>query len=130
VIAPALVRALSAALAGSDVVELELRGPGVHLRLRQDGAGVAQLAPAGPAAGEVIAAPGPGLFLDRHPLHRAPLAPSGMRVAAGDLVGLLRVGALLLPVTAPRAGVIGAALVARDSAVGFGTPLFLLHEDG
>jgi acetyl-CoA carboxylase biotin carboxyl carrier protein len=130
VIAPALVRALSAALAGSDVVELELRGPGVHLRLRQDGAGVARLALDRPGPGETIAAPGPGIFLDRHPLHPVPLAPPGTRVAAGDLVGLLRVGALLLPVTAPRAGVIGAALVAHDSAVGFGTPLFLLHEDG
>ena len=128
-ISPALVRLLSAQLAGSDIAELELRGPGMHLRLRQDGAGIARLGPAVPAGG-VIGAPGVGVFLDRHPLHAAPLAPPGTRVAAGDLVALLRVGVLLRPVTAPRDGVIVAALVAHGAAVGFGAPLFTLAEDG
>jgi acetyl-CoA carboxylase biotin carboxyl carrier protein len=127
-ITPALVAALSAELAGSDIAELELSGPGAYLRLRQDGAGIARLPPPLPAG--VITAPAVGVFLDRHPLHAEPLAPPGTRVAAGTMLGLLAEGPLLLPVTAPHTGVIAAVLAVPGSAVGFGAPLFTLHPDG
>ena len=39
-----------------------------------------------------------------------PLAPAGDRVAAGQALGLLQIGALLLPVSAPRDGVVEATL--------------------
>ncbi|MBU6498255.1 MAG: hypothetical protein KGQ40_06985, partial [Rhodospirillales bacterium] len=105
------------------LAELELSGPGVALRLCQErGAVRAAAAPA-----DVLAAPAPGVFLPSHPLQGAPLAPAGTVLAAGDPVGLLRIGALLLPVPAPRRAMAGATLAEAGQAVGYGDPLIELH---
>ena len=69
--------------------------------------------------------PGIGVFLHAHPLHddaagrrRRPRGARARRSAC------CRIGALLLPVPAPRDGIV-AALVAQDGAlVGYGDPLF------
>ena len=53
----------------------------------------------------------------------APLAPPGARVPQGQPLGLLRIGALLLPVPAPHDGRVAGVLDAHGTAVGHGTPL-------
>jgi acetyl-CoA carboxylase biotin carboxyl carrier protein len=124
---------ISAWLAATDITELELTGPDAYLRLTQGQGGVVAAtqppAPPPPAAPEMMAvvASSVGLFLDRHPLHDVPLAIPGARVAAGQVLGLLRIGDLLLPVAAPAAGEVLAVLVPHGTVVGFGTELIRLR---
>ena len=130
---PEQVQQLAAWLAATDIGLLELRTPDGVLRLgREGGAGseVVELdaqddPPAPPACAAV--APSVGVFLHAHPLHAAPLARAGERVAAGQPVGLMRIGPLLLPVRAPQAGVLIAYLVPEGEPVGWGTPLVELQ---
>jgi acetyl-CoA carboxylase biotin carboxyl carrier protein len=132
------IQQLLAWLADTDIALLELRGRGVHLRLRHDGERVdgadddvppALDAPA--AAGRVVAAASSvGVFLHQHPLQEAPLARPGTRVDAGQTIGLLQIGSLLLPVCAARDATVAATLVAHGITVGYGTPLIELDEAG
>lgn len=117
--------------------ELELVGPAFRLRL--GGSDLQTLddptveldrgaAPKSQPSRQIVAAPTVGLFLHRHPLHTTMLAPEGTQVKAGQALGLLRIGSLLVPVTAPRDGIVGAMLVAHETVVGFGTGLVELHQ--
>jgi acetyl-CoA carboxylase biotin carboxyl carrier protein len=121
----AFVATLRRWLEATDIDQLELTGPSVSLLLRRAGGGAAPLA-AGPALVEVRAA-SPGLFLDRHPLSGRPLVETGEEVAAGDDLGCLRVGALLLPVRAPQAGLVAARPCTPGTLVGYGDTLFRLR---
>jgi acetyl-CoA carboxylase biotin carboxyl carrier protein len=119
---------IAAWLAGTDIELLELRGPAGHLTLRQIGGGVTigtdePALPHGAGDGLTVSAPSVGVFLHRHPLHETPLVRTGDAVQAGQVIGLLRIGPLLLPVTAPRPGKIVGMWAAHDTIVGFGTPL-------
>ncbi|HJS02856.1 MAG TPA: acetyl-CoA carboxylase biotin carboxyl carrier protein subunit [Variovorax sp.] len=132
---PAQVQELAAWLAATDIGLLELRTPDGVLRLGRGPAGGIETldaqdegAPQAPAA-FVAVAPGVGVFLHAHPLRGAPLACLGERVSAGQPVGLMQVGPLLLPVQAPRAGVPIAFLAPEGRAVGWGTPLVELQAD-
>ena len=71
-----------------------------------------------------------GVFLHRHPLHplhSAALAEVGATVRCGQVVGLLQIGALLLPVTSPCAGVVTGLLVEHGATVGYGARLVELQ---
>jgi len=127
---------LAAWLAGTDIGWLELRGPNECVRLRNDGVRVdavpddppSSLDAASAAMQPVVAtAMSVGVFLHRHPLQDAPLVRPGARVRAGQALGLLRIGALLLPVTAPKDATVAGTLVAHGETVGFGTPLVELQ---
>ena len=128
---------LSAWLAATDIAELELRGPdGQHLRLRHDGASVEAIedettrtaATRAAVAPTLIACAGSvGVFLHAHPLHDKPLVQPGSRVRAGQALGLLRIGALLLPVCTAKDAVVLGALASDGATVGFGTPLVELQ---
>jgi acetyl-CoA carboxylase biotin carboxyl carrier protein len=127
---------LSAWLAATDVALLELRGPDEHLRLRHDGTRVevveddAPPTQEGPSAnaGRIVAtAISVGVFLHHHPLQQTPLARSGTRVRAGQTLGLLQIGSLLLPVSVPQAAVVTGPLVEHGETVGYGTPLIELQ---
>jgi acetyl-CoA carboxylase biotin carboxyl carrier protein len=130
---PEQLQQLAAWLAGTDIGLLELRTPGGTLRLGRKGASSGEIvqldaddddtAPA-PA---VVAASSVGLFLHSHPLHAAPLVRIGEHVPAGQLLGLLKIGPLLLPVAAPLAGVVAAMRVDAGQAVGYGTALVELQ---
>ena len=117
---------LAAWLDQAGLDELELTGPGGRLLLRRGGDRAVAAAPPDEApedAFDVVASPGVGHFLVCHPLREEPLAGPDDAVVAGQTIGLLRVGALLLPVPAPRDGVV-ARLVAEDRAlVSYGDPL-------
>ena len=127
---------LSAWLAVPDIALLELRGPGGHLRLRHDGASVELVEDEAPATADELPAHAPrltvtacsvGVFLHGHPLHTAPLVRPGAHVRAGQPLGLLQIGALLLPVVATQDATLIGPLVADGESVGFGTPLFELE---
>jgi len=125
------VQQLSAWLAATDIDLLELRGPGEHLCLRRDGARV-EIVPGdaledGPEQTAVATAASLGVFLHGHPLRGETLASPGTPARAGQVLGLLQIGALLLPVTAPAQGIVQAMLVAQGVTVGYGTPLVELR---
>ncbi|MFJ3057936.1 hypothetical protein [Herbaspirillum sp. NPDC087042] len=113
---------------------LELRRPDGRLRLEgalpvavaaMEFTPLATPAPApAPAPGPVQAtAAGFGYFSSRHPVRSNALAADGEQVAAGQVLGLIRVDELYLPVLSPAAGA-ATCLVADDTLVGYGTPLF------
>jgi acetyl-CoA carboxylase biotin carboxyl carrier protein len=127
---------LSAWMAEAGIDELELTGPSFRLRLNGGGLQVQDDQAGDPQrdvvrdqrlGSDIVAASTVGLFLHRHPLHEAALAPEGTPVCAGQALGLLRVGPLLVPVIAPRDGIAGAKLVDHETVVGFGTRLIELH---
>ncbi|MCA0244123.1 MAG: acetyl-CoA carboxylase biotin carboxyl carrier protein subunit [Proteobacteria bacterium] len=136
-------------LRDSGIGLLELRGPGTALRLRQGAGGItaetiapAELeahaqahdeahaephAEAQPEAPLIVSAPSVGVFLHRHPLRADDLAAPGTAVAAGQVLGLLQIGPLLLPVAAPAAALLQDRLAPHGAAVGYGTPLAALQ---
>jgi acetyl-CoA carboxylase biotin carboxyl carrier protein len=127
-------RQLSEWLSGTDIDLLELRGPGKVIRLRRNGAGHAPAAPPSPAADEapastatLVRAGSVGIVLHAHPMREETLVHAGQPVAAGQALVLLKIGAVLLAVTAPRAGVVTRVIAANDSLVGFGDPLVELE---
>lgn len=125
---PSLVAQLSAWLAATDIAVLELRGPGVTLRLARHGREILSEDP-GPGEGgpateaEVLAAAGVGVFLDRHPLHLEPIIAPGSTHAAGEPLGFLRIGPILQAVVAPCDCLVAQVLSSHGSTVGFGAPL-------
>ena len=124
-------------LAATDIGLLELRGPGHTLVLRNDGAAVelveqddgALIDTGAPAEPLTVTAPSLGVFLHRHPLRAEALAAPGTAVQAGQVLGLLQIGSLLLPVPAPADAFVIEALAEHGAVVGYGTPLFALQAD-
>lgn len=82
--------------------------------------------PRPPAPGLTVTADGAALFHPGGSPGMAPLAPAGTRVTQGQVLGVLQVGAALLPIHAPADGLIEAILAADGGLVGHGTPLFHL----
>lgn len=125
------VQQLSVWLAATDIQLLELRGPDHHVCLRRDGAKFVLVAhddvQDDRAPPIVVTAASVGVFLDGHPLRKEALAAPGAVMRAGQVMGLLQIGALLLPVTAPQDGIVERTLVAHGATVGFGTPLLELR---
>jgi acetyl-CoA carboxylase biotin carboxyl carrier protein len=130
---------LSTWLDDAGVGLLDLRGPCVRMRLGRDAAAVAAVGEQSvstpeplrstQSTGVTVNAPSAGVFLHAHPMQSTPLAPVGAQVRAGAPIGLLQIGALLLPVSAPRAAVVASLRVAHGATVGYGTPLVDLDPD-
>jgi acetyl-CoA carboxylase biotin carboxyl carrier protein len=128
-------RQLSEWLSGTDIDLLELSGPGKLIRLRRNGMGSnAAAAPqpaaavAAPTSSETLVRAGSvGIVRHAHPLREDPLVRAGQPVAAGQVLVLLQIGAVLLAVPALRAGVIARVIAANDSLVGYGDPLVELE---
>lgn len=80
--------------------------------------------------GYELTAPAPGVFLDRHPLDSQPLARAGATVEAGQLLGFLRVGCLLLPLRSARKGRITTLLPRPGDTLGYGSVVARLATDG
>lgn len=113
-------------LAGTDIALLELTGPDGQW-LVTNHAGKTQIALVAGHESVTVKAAHAGVFLTCHPLQTEPLAIPGSPVAQGQILGLLQAGPLLLPVTAPQAGVLVKVLGADHSLVGYGSPLFELR---
>ncbi|GEO43294.1 hypothetical protein SAE02_74420 [Skermanella aerolata] len=123
------VAEIAALLAATDIDCLELTGPAGHLRLRRGGEPEVTAGGTGDeplSEDETVAMPSPGfgIFLRVHPLHEMPLVRSGDSVAAGQVLGFLKIGPLLIPVPAPRDGVVSDIVAHDGTLVGFGDTLF------
>ncbi|RXH38706.1 hypothetical protein XH99_00095 [Bradyrhizobium nanningense] len=122
---------LSIWLKDAGLALLELRGPSASLRLVNDGVSVRAVdgeeIPPVDALSITVRAPSPGIFLDRHPLHAQAIALIGANVRAGEPLGFLQIGPLLLAVLAPRSGMVTDVLIAHGTVVGYGEPLFVLR---
>jgi len=122
---------LSVWLKDAGLALLELRGPSATLRLVNDGASVHALegeeSPPVDAPSTTVRTPSLGIFLDRHPLHERAIAFPAANVRAGDPLGFLQIGPLLLAVPAPQAGTVTDVLVVHGTVVGYGAPLFVLR---
>jgi acetyl-CoA carboxylase biotin carboxyl carrier protein len=125
---------LCAWLANTDIALLELTSPARTLRLRHEGTRVTVETVDGTEAAQqpalVVRAPAPGRFLQQHPLRDRALAVVGEDVATNAPLGLLQIGPLLLPVSAPSAGTVTDVLAPHGTIVGYGTPLFELQPLG
>jgi acetyl-CoA carboxylase biotin carboxyl carrier protein len=132
------VSQFAAWLAGTDIAQLELRTVCGVLVVRRDGATTPEhdgpSEPAAPSPMHRVTAPSVGVFLHRHPMHgddeSPPLARAGQAVRAGQIVGFLRIGPLLLPVHVPNDGVIADVAATHEEIVGYGATLMHLTRDG
>ncbi|TBV09963.1 acetyl-CoA carboxylase biotin carboxyl carrier protein [Phytopseudomonas dryadis] len=75
-----------------------------------------------------VKASGPGVFFATHPDETAAYVQGGDVISLGQLVGVLRVGALFLPVRAAVAGRVRQVSVADGQIVGYGQTLIELEE--
>ena len=123
------IRELSSLLEGTDIELLELEHGDDVIRLRRESPGQVTALPA-PADTFDIPAPSVGIFRRIHPLRTAPLVEPGQAVSAGDPVGLLQIGVLLVHVLAPKDGVMLDVLVEDGAAVGYGTALMRFSRSG
>ena len=127
------VAEIAASLAATDIDCLELTGPAGYLRLRRGSEPASTLqrpaadevaeTPVAEAKHDALPSPGCGAFRHAHPLHETALVRAGERVTAGQVLGFLQIGALLIPARAPRDGVVSAVLATDGSLVGYGDPL-------
>ena len=130
------IQQIAAWLSATDIGRLELTGPGQTLVLGHDGDAVtvagqatpheASVPPQTPTQTLTVRAPSVGVFLHRHPLRQEALAAPGTAVQAGQVLGLLQIGPLLLPVLAPSDATVHDVLTAHGTTVGYGTPLLAL----
>jgi biotin carboxyl carrier protein len=132
---PEIIGVLSDALMAAGVDELEIKGPGIHLRLVvASGSGQgspsasARTAPvatgAAPSAVFIVKAPMAGYFCPSSSIASSPGARHPCGVGQADIVGFVRVGPVLLPIPAGRSGRLSKQLAVTDALVGFGEPLF------
>lgn len=126
---PEQLRQMAEWLAGTDIGLLELRTPHGMVRLGRNGSPAGEVVQLNEPAPTVVTASSVGAFLHAHPLHEAPVVRPGERVTAGQDLGLLQIGPLLLPVDAPVAGRVSLVHVETGRAVGYGTALFDLRAD-
>ncbi|WP_147199783.1 acetyl-CoA carboxylase biotin carboxyl carrier protein subunit [Pantoea sp. CCBC3-3-1] len=75
-----------------------------------------------------LSAPMPGIVLLQHPLNGLPLTKTGDAVEKSALLGMLKVGAVYLPLRSPVGGVITAIQVQQGEVVEYGTEIFVLRD--
>ena len=128
---PATIAFLATALQAAGVDGIEIDQPGRKLRIvaERDAAGAARLVQtlqttSGAAQSDKVTAPMAGVFGSRHPASAAPPSEPALEVAAGDTLGFIRIGSILLPVKAIKPGVLTRRVAEDGSIVGYGDPLF------
>lgn len=128
---PATIAFLAAALqaAGVDGIEIEQPARKVRIVVERDASGAAplvqtlQTSPGAPRL-EVVTAPMAGIFDATHPQSLVPSSEPPREVGAGETLGLIRVGSVLLPVKASRPGMLTGRVAKDGAVVGYGDPLF------
>lgn len=73
-----------------------------------------------------LTAPLPGIYLDRHPLSNQPLVRPGVSISAGQLIGFLQVGCLLVPLRSAQAGRIASLPQRPGDTLGYGSVVMYL----
>ena len=133
-------------LEATDIDLLELTGPAGRLRLRRNGRTSADVGesnhpePDGPHDGteplegvpdsQIVRSSLVGHVLHAHPLRDEPLVRADEPVITGQVLALIRIGALLVPVLAPCDSPCASMLVEDRALVGFGDPLVRLTPSG
>ncbi|MCZ4431216.1 acetyl-CoA carboxylase [Agrobacterium sp. SOY23] len=127
----ATIAALTEALTAAGVDGIEISTPKGHLRLvvstgnSAQAASVVKTSTAETAAATVIVkAPMAGRFCSSHPSALAETGHLPRAVTSADILGFIRIGSVLLPVSSGRPGVVKRRLAEPDALVGFGDPLF------
>ncbi len=124
-------------LSEAGIATYELTGPDYRICLRRSvkarsrrglsaGPGQDSAGPARDRPDAVVASPGVGVFLRAHPVQEAALVEPNDPVAAGQPLGLLQIGPILLPVLSPRDGTVASIIAPDRSLVGYGDPLVAL----
>ncbi|CDZ33666.1 Biotin carboxyl carrier protein [Neorhizobium galegae bv. officinalis] len=128
---PATIAFLTEALTAAGVSGLEISWPSGQLRIviatgNEAGIDVSVTFRPAPTAQPlvVVKAPMAGHFYPGSPSRSAAADRMPQSVLATDLLGFLRVGPVLLPLCAGRAGILTKQLAEPDALVGFGDPLF------
>ncbi len=128
---PATIAFLAAALqaAGVDGIEIEQSTRKVRIVVERDAPGAAPLVQTlqtspGATQLEVVTAPMAGIFGANHPESPAPSSKPPRKVAAGETLGFIRIGSVLLPVKATQPGMLTGRVAKDGTVVGYGDPLF------
>jgi len=80
-------------------------------------------APEGVGNGHAVALTGSaGVFVAAHPLRNAPFVSVGDTVRKDDVLGLLKIGQVFAPVTAPVDGVVTRIIAVDGALLGFAAP--------
>jgi biotin carboxyl carrier protein len=119
---PAVIGAISEALtqAGVDGIEIERGAQKLRIVVERDGTSTVTAARATETS--LAKAPLAGVF-------QAIDGPLPRHVAAGDTLGFVRVGPIVLPVKAAKAGMLIRTLAEKDRLVGYGDPLFEIEPN-
>jgi biotin carboxyl carrier protein len=128
---PATIALLTDALTAAGVSGLEISRPGGQLRIvvamgqeaRVDVSATSRTAPAATSR-VVVRAPMAGHFYPGRQSGSAAADNLPRPVSSTDILGFVRIGPVLLPLAAGRAGILTKQLVEPDVLVGFGDPLF------
>ncbi|WP_246754602.1 MULTISPECIES: hypothetical protein [Rhizobium] len=132
---PSVMREIASWLetAGASAIEIETED-GRHLRIVMDeeaalhaDKGPRDMVPAMPARVTIAKAPFAGHFLDAHPARDTPAAAQDTAAAAGDIVGFVKVGPLLMAVRAAEAGMLNECSVEAGNLVGYGDTIFSIE---
>jgi biotin carboxyl carrier protein len=130
---PSTLAALADALTAAGVDGVEISRPGGNLRIVVSKAGGAQISltgnaqPAPATSVAVVKAPMAGHFYPSHPSHPSDSNETEhlpRSVSSRDVIGFIRIGSVLLPIPAGRAGLLARRSVEPETLVGFGDPLF------
>ncbi|OCJ07756.1 acetyl-CoA carboxylase [Rhizobium sp. AC27/96] len=128
---PSLIAVLTDALTVAGVDGIEISKPAGKLRIvvsKLEGAQVSltgntQQNPAG-ILPLIVKAPMAGHFCPSHPTASDAALHLPRMVSEQDVIGFIRIGSILLPIAAGRAGSLTRHLAEPNALVGFGDPLF------
>jgi biotin carboxyl carrier protein len=133
---PATIASLSAALQAAGVDGIEIEQPSRKVRIVVEPGAPGAVPPVrasqygcpatrtDAATATTAKAPMAGFFGRGHPASVAKPSELPRDVAAGETLGFVRVGPVLLPVKASEAGVLTRCVAEDGSRVGYGDPLF------
>ncbi len=126
---PATIAFLTDALTAAGVAGLEISAPSGQLRIVVSSAGEAKIgsnrsAQPGSVSPVLVRAPLAGYFCVAHRSGSAEVSSLPRAICATDVLGFIRVGPVLLPVSAGRSGTVTKLLAEADAMVGYGAPLF------
>ena len=128
---PSTIAALAEALTAAGVDGIEISKSGANLRLVMSKAGGVDVTLTGSARADIsvtprvtVKAPMAGHFCPSHPSTPINAEHLPRNVCNQDVIGFIRIGSVLLPLSAGRSGLLTRQLAEPDALVGFGEPLF------
>ncbi len=115
---------LTDALTAAGVDGLEISGASGQLRIVISAKSEVRTAGMPPAQAFVVKATMAGIFCLQRPGSAGTSADLPRSVTASEVLGFLRIGPILLPISAGRAGLLTRRVAQPDTLVGFGDALF------